>query len=202
MRWNDKQEINHVASTAQVQRRLQLNSLSLSSSINCNCSFCLQSLKWELPVATRLARDFFTSGDADAEETYQDTEVQSPLLTIENEASYDDIAVSIQSETLFAASITSLVQLVFAIASICFSATNATKQFGYAAYPFPVLPFVAMTIANLCANAFAENYSLLYLIRSLEVSEARKRCTRGWDPKLRSCRKTQTKSQFELILES
>lgn len=99
----------------------------------------------------------------------------------------DEDEIAISSSYNRVQPILSIVQILFASATLYKSRGDQLKQYGYAAFGLTVLPYIIMSIVNLLGNVLTQDFSTLYLVRSLEMtevierdeSEGRKSCFDG-----------------------
>ena len=84
------------------------------------------------------------------------------------EAGSVDIATSNSTVTV----LVGMYQIVFAVLSLYLARGNQVQLYGYASFGLTVIPYVLMTIVNLAAQLFTEDYPTLYMVESDIMKEA------------------------------
>ena len=83
---------------------------------------------------------------------------------------HSEIAIS-SSYSLIKA-IVSIVQVLFASATLYRTRGDQLNQYGYAAFGLTVIPYIVMSIVNLFGNLLTPDFATLYLVWSPELREA------------------------------
>jgi hypothetical protein len=86
-----------------------------------------------------------------------------------------DIPVHISSSQNIAKSIASVVQLLFACATLYRARGDQLSHYGYAAFSLTVIPYAIMSLVNLLGNIMSPNYPSMYIIESEVLREAKTR---------------------------
>ena len=63
-------------------------------------------------------------------------------------------------------------QALYASATLYRARGDQFRRYGYAAFALTVIPYLIMSILNLCSNVFVADYPCLYIARSYELDEA------------------------------
>ena len=69
--------------------------------------------------------------------------------------------------------IIAIVQTVYASITLYHTRGDQIQRYGYASFGLTVIPYIIMSIMNLCGNVILPDYPTLYLVRSLESDEAK-----------------------------
>jgi len=69
--------------------------------------------------------------------------------------------------------IIAIVQTMYASVTLYHTRGDQIQRYGYASFGLTVIPYVIMSIMNLSSNLIVPDYPTLYLVRSLELDEAR-----------------------------
>lgn len=75
----------------------------------------------------------------------------------------------------FIKAIASLVQLLFAIATLYQTRGDQVERYGYAAFGFTVIPYAWMSVINLVGNIMCPQYENIFVVESTGLDELRSR---------------------------
>ena len=69
--------------------------------------------------------------------------------------------------------IIAIVQIMYASVTLYHTRGDQIQRYGYASFGLTVIPYIIMSIMNLCGNLIVPDYPTLYLVNSLESDETK-----------------------------
>ena len=92
---------------------------------------------------------------------------------VEMDCKMDQGEAAISSSYNVPKAIIAIVQTVYASITLYRTRGDQIQRYGYASFGLTVIPYIIMSIMNLCGNMIVPDYPTLYLVRSLESDEAK-----------------------------
>lgn len=80
--------------------------------------------------------------------------------------------IKISSSYSFVKAMISLVQIIYAFATLYRTRGNQLKQYGYAAYGLTMIPHIIMSVFNLAGNMMTHDFPTIYMVRSSTMTRA------------------------------